>query len=754
MDAEKALTSMMTSFGQEHWHEVFDPAQAQLQIEGDVLRCTVQGETVEGHADAPLMFVSAAWALIFAYQSDGRYGHRVDGRINRVWPNGVDANPANPMLGEQFPAFAAHWPQLCFNRVLYPDLDRPDQKIHLSAIEDAPSRTSLSGILKRAALAAADADPVQRLRCAEFLYKTLRWDWSSTSSDLIMAGIGKALHRLLLDEVPSVREMALILADYVAFMLWCRRAYDHYPALCRSLIDAGLNAHMQHARLAEAAFARGDLDAGEQHWALAVEGQNPLRAQRLSQAYDHIGDWNDLRARIYRQAAEAHLRYAAGSDPDDARQRKLMKKGLVAPSAATQKQHRAHARELLRRAIALAETRVATDVAAIEQGGEVPIGQQTIDPLGRRLYLDEFFWLQSQLEDIEGDHEAALAWLIRAVDVDWRMRGALEHYEGYYLDVVLQAAEAREKEELADLGWPEVLWPAWEARQKDRALGDGPDAQEHRFWLDFMKEVQKEFLSENDSNGDPVAVATLGAGFKFERHSEQLWISHEDHDEVAKGPMSAPVLVALQAWGALWQHAFGSRPELDAMYWARVRLHESGVQVLARIAGERLDADDPQTALALWRMAHGTDPLISPWWGNDPVDPLPLEKVPEQWRGEVGRRSSVVQDQKRTKLKPAGRRVEALTALYDENDIVLLRDIGEALRKDVSCWESETVRVMKAAPPLLDKLRRHPHPSIQEMGVIASLGLLVTLSSQYEKGLADENLIGAIQLSGVSIYRW
>ena len=186
-----------------------------------------------------------------------------------------------------------------------------------------PPRTTLTGALKHIVRGAADADPLERLRVAERLDISVRDDWSSTGEDRMMAIIGPPLAALAHDDEPAVRELALLTLDACAARLWMARAYGLYEPICRQLIDAGLNAHLQHARLAESALAAGDLHEAERLRHIAAEGQNPERLARLDTAYDAFGDWNDLRTRIYRQAGGAHWAWSQGRDPNAARQDKL-----------------------------------------------------------------------------------------------------------------------------------------------------------------------------------------------------------------------------------------------------------------------------------------------------------------------------------------------------------------------------------------------------------------------------------------------
>lgn len=753
------LARLMDLYGRAHWNEGFDAGRARLSVDGDRLRCDVTcggtESTIEGHATAPWWFVSGAWASIFAAESDGKYGHRVDGRINRVWPNGVDVERHRHGLDDAIGAFAAYWPHALFSTRLYPTIDAPYREIGLQALDGAPSRTSLTGILKRIAPAAAHSDPLQRLRCAEFLFFTLRAEWSSTGADRMAAAIDKPLRRLLEDDEPAIRELALLTADDCAWRYWQARAYGLYEPLCRVLIDAGLNAHWQHARLAESAFASGDIEGGERHWAIAVEGQNPLRAIKLSSAFDHIGDWNDLRTRLYRQAGGAHIAYAQGNDPNSERQSAREKKGIALPDASVRERHFALARHLLARAAECAAPRVAEDLAAIGAGTGVPLGAGRIEPDARRLFLDEIDWLRAHLAAEDGDEDARIRLLIRAIEIKWGLQGAGDPaFETGYEEALLEAVDGRDDAELDAFGFPPRLKPLLRARRASAAVGDDDAGREREFWRRFMQRVHEEFLAAEDADERTLPVRDVVIDFDVARDGDRLRIAHAAHDRVVEEDIAAPIAAALRAWGMLWA-ALSRRAIFDSYHWRSVALHAEDIAIVDRIARDCWEAGHAERAIVWWRIAHGTDPLIHPWRGASPPPPAPLslEAMPASVREAVARRSAIAEDAARTKLKPAGRRVEALAAAFDPQDAVAARDIGEALRQDCACGESEILRVSKAASPLLAASLAHPHPIVREVAELVALEL-TRRRRMYPGGHPKDDLETVEQRLGIRAGDW
>ncbi|MDO5611294.1 MAG: hypothetical protein Q4G62_11085 [Pseudomonadota bacterium] len=734
----------MRAFGHAHWQTRYDQASARLEIDGQRLVCRVGSAQVEGDADAPLWFISAAWALIRANQGADDDGHIVAGQINRIWPLGPDRKPNDPQLGDALQAFAAYWPDLYYSRLLYGDLQRADQSTQLALLETAPARTSMLGILKRVLPAAFDAEPLQRLRLAEFLYSTLDWNWGSTGADQLMNIFGKALKALLADPVPAVRETAMIAADLLAEGLWSRRAYDHYPALSRTLAGAGLNAHLHYARLAEAALVAGDWAAADAYWA-------NVAGRQLGSAFSGLGDWGNVWLYIHRKAAEAHLIRAQGGDPDGVRQQQLEKHGLKPPEAETRDTH------LVRAGAVFDRVRFWLDVCVDGEHGPSASGKakRLQDGSHSRLFLDELSWLESNLMYMRGDADAGLRKRIAAVNIEWQMAGASADFYSRYQDQLLPLADGSTREQLQALGWPEFLWPAWQQRQADLALrdDDGEAAREAFFWRDFLLQVATCFIGEADQDLNPITLEPLLGGFVVERVGAMLRIRHASHDDVVEASLAAPVLAALRAWSALWRRQFSTRPQLDTWSGNRIFIDDDGVAVAATLAQAAWQAGERVQAAHWWRIAHGLDPLITLGGCHHRAMSRLLDRVPLELHDSLDGRNLLPDEPERRKLKPAGRRVEALAALLDGEDWMLAREIGDALRSECACDEPALSRLMKSAPALLLQLRGHAHPAVQEMGLIASLVLLSTLGAHRQWPLADGQLIAAIEQTGIDVYR-
>lgn len=187
-DRLAALERLMDRYAREHWNDSYSPSRGKLSIDGDALCCTINGESMAGDPSAPLMFVSGAWALIYAHETGDGYGHRVDGKINRIWPHGLNAPPTAHGFGDEVLAWAKLWPDKLFSSELYRDVDTPGHPHWPRSLDGAPGKTSLSGVMKRAVTSAGDADPLERLKVAEFVLFNLR-EWSMTAEDLMMGAL-------------------------------------------------------------------------------------------------------------------------------------------------------------------------------------------------------------------------------------------------------------------------------------------------------------------------------------------------------------------------------------------------------------------------------------------------------------------------------------------------------------------------------------------------------------------------------------
>lgn len=733
-----ALAQLMDRFAREHWDDSFSPERGTLAVDGDTLRLTRNGHTVEGQAGAPLLFVTGAWALIFAEESDGRYGHRIDGHLNRVWPNGVRARIDDHRLGEAIAAFAALWPETIFSSSLYRDVKTPGYPRSPRAREDAPSSTTLTGILKRVAQSADDADPLERMKTAEFIEHAVRQEWSMTAEDAMMKAVGAPLLALARDSEPATRELALLALETCADRCWYQRAYGLYEPLCELLIEAGLNAHLQYMRLAESAFAHGELEQAEHFWALAINGQNPGRAMKLGAAYDALGDWSDLRTKILRQAGGANWSWSYGGDPNPARMHKLNKKPLVPPKVEKAATYRERAKTMLAMAAEGADKRLAIDLAAIRTNGTIALGAGQFDPSKRRLFLHDIFLLQAQIASAEGDIDDHLRLTFKALDTHWQTEGSNPAWRSGLDDQVLELIRTRDDADLQRLGLPAYMQPLLADARKAHAMTSSEDGREQLFWQGVMGALREEFLRRTDLNGDPLPGEDLISGFSVTRDGGTMAIAHPGLAEPVRGPLSTPVLNGLRAWNRTLQAVHGVSAIYEASSYKILTFNADGVAVLARIAEETLATGARDEAIALFRFAHGADPLVKPWPYNDPVAPLPIADVPEDLRDAVAATSPLEAEGGHPKVKPRGRRVEALAEDFATADAVTARVIGHFLREAAAGNESEIDRVIKAGAPVLLAMWEHADPQVREMALIATeafLGMQGRYSDHCDKGL-------------------
>lgn len=704
MSFDHALLAWLNAYGQcVHGAAKLQGVSCQIDVTSGALQCVVQGERVDGDANAPMLFAAKVWAQ--------QLGCWVDAKPNSMlgmYPNYRLADALHPALRD----WAVHWPQLHFSLELYPSVAQPSDAIALAALADAPRRTSLTGILKRVAPCAGDADSLQRLRVAEFLLTSLPWSWTSTSSDKVMAALGDAITTLLHDANPAVREVALLSADWLAQRLWARQAYAHYPALCQHLLSAGINAHLQHARLAEAAWARGNWQAGEDHWQRSGIDDNATGSYRLSEAFDHIGTGQDLHSRVLLQAASAQLHAFYGTKPE---QQKSNKKRPTV-SAAQQQQSLAGAQRLLDMAMPQIEQRISTDLAAIAVGNQ--------ESLQRRLFLDEAIWLAAQAAEAAGDTEGYQRKLFRAATLRFRLSGDDPSQAHVYRDTLLAAAAGKSRQELDGLGWPAFMWPIWQAQQEDIALGRGSAADETRCWQQLLTDTAYSMFSNEDAQAATIDLQPLLHGWHILREGGRLSLNHPECEVAISGSVSAPVLVMMQALSVLAPKRLGQRLSVEDRVGNLV-LTPSQIEVFAAIAQQCHDQQDWQSAVQLWRIACGQDGLICPSPYAHSAASVCASMLPEALTQQVQSISAVREDTQRSKLRPAGRRVEALLALLDaEPDNTLLgRDIAHALRNDIPFDEHQAARVVKSAPALLKGLYAMPSPAVHEATLVADMRL-------------------------------
>ncbi len=745
-----ALAGLMDSFARENWNDRFSGERGELAIDGDVLSCTVEGERIQGHPAAPFMFVSGAWALIYAHETGDRYGHRVDGRINRVWPNGTDHSSRFHNMDEKaLVAWSRLWPGTVFSSGLYRGVDAPGQPHHPRGVVEGPGNTTLAGIMKHAVKTVADPDPVERMKVAGFILDNLG-GWSSTGEDHMMKIIGAPLMALSGDAEPATRELALLALDACACRCREERAYGLYEPICARLIEAGLNAHLQYVRLAESAYASGNIEEGDRCWATAEAGQNPLRAMRLSQAYDHIGDWGDLKTRVLRQAGGANVGYMLGNDPNPARHARLEKKGIKPAQGEDALRYRELARVLLARAAEGADARLAIDIPAIREGRNVPLGPGEIDPR-RRLFVAEIFALQARVAEADGDRDEELRLMFKALSTEWALEGEPEHYAGSYDNAAIELSSGRSREQLQQLGMPDYFTTILDARQADEKLAESDTGREQLSFRNFMLTVFNQLLEKTDGKDfEDIPAAQIASGFTFDRRGIELSIGHVAVEKPVTGQLTTPLPLALKAWNQALRASIPRSKGARINAWPSfvVTIGAEDLPLWEAIARETFLAGSLDEAVTLYRFACGTDPLIQPWPYRDPVPPVPLEQVPEEIRPAVAARCALENDLELWKLKPRGRRIETLAALYDQGDIVSARYIGHMLREACHVGESELPRALKAGQPLLLKLLGHPDPTVREGAILPSIEL-VQRWKQYAPNLDGEGLLNAVNALGL-----
>ncbi|QEI08288.1 hypothetical protein FXN63_22480 [Pigmentiphaga aceris] len=745
-----ALVHLMNAFAARHWRDDgLTEARATLRVDGDTLSCTVGEDTFVGHATAPLWFVTGAWTLIYAHECAGRFGHRVAGRVNRVWPNGVGRSRVDHDINDAVLALAAHWPGRLFSASLYDSVATTGQPRKPRVMDDAPDRTTLTGALKRAAAGAVDPDPAQRLKVAEFLEHNLRTEWRFTGEDAMMKAVRPALAALIQDGEPATRELAWLALETCAEACWQNRAYGVFEPICQQLIDLGSNAHLHYARLAESAYAQGDIDGGDAHWATAITGQSPHQAIQLSAAFDHIGDWHDLHTRILRQAGGAHLAWAAGLDPNPARQEKKTKRGVQAPDAATVERHLHWADVLLQRAADSAQARLDIDLPALRAGTTITLGGGQFNPAERRLFLPEIFALQARLAMLRSDETARWRAVFKAIDVSWQLAGSPAHWPDDEDEVVSSTAARFDDETLAAMGMPDCLAPkvaAWRAAQ---AEGSDGAKQEQLFWRKFLRKVRAAFFANFDEGGTALPGDNLHDAFTVTRDGGAIHISHPLLATPQTGSLAAPLLPALRAWQGLLTATHG-HGVLAYVYDDCVALDTIDVAMLADLAAQTLAAGAREEAVALYRFAHGSDPFIRPWPYRNPVPPLPLESVPADLQAAVTRRSALADDAELPRLKPRGRRIAQLAAHYQPDDAVSARFIGHMLLNAAGqAGDSEIERALKAGQPLLMALWQHPDPQVQESAILPIV-LLLRMHKLYAPGLDASALQAVARESGIA----
>ncbi|MFV0679486.1 hypothetical protein [Ottowia sp.] len=746
----------MNQFAHVHWGDDHASERMQLAVADDgQLMCQVGTAQVQGHASAPLLFVTGALAALYAHECEGRFGHRVDGRINRIWPCGIGTNVSlhRHDMDKEVRAWAAAWPGLLFSSSLYQGVNTPGHPYDPRSLEGAPRSTSLTGILKRVVKSAGDADPLERLKVAEFIEVQLR-SWHSTAADRMMAVVGKPLMALVADPEPAIRELAVLALETCANHCWQTRAYGLYEPLYRVLAEAGFSAHIQYVRLAESAYAAGDLAEGDRLWAVATAGQDLKRPVKIGTAFDAIGDWNDLHTRLLRQAGGAHVAWSRGEDPNPPRHDKLKKKGIQPPDAKTAVRHRQWAATLLARAAEGADARLAIDLPAAEAGQEVPLGQGSINPKERRLFLEDIYFLQSTLAHVAGDALEELRLLFKAQNVAWRLQGeASPHWRWGNEDDLIALVAQHDNATLERLGVPAYLLPLIEQARQAAQLAQSDAGQEQLFWQRFMRMVREQFLRDKDLDYNPLPGDDLVPGFVVTRAGARMQIAHAALAQPVVGPLSTPVLNGLRAWHATLRAAHGMGAWFETQPYYNVTLGVEDIPVLAAMAAEALAAGAQAEAVALYRFAAGTDPLVEPWYGKNPVTPLPLEEVPEAVRQAVAWRSPLEDSDGHAKLKPRGRRIEQLAKDFaqsvSEGDAVTARYIGHCLRDACSAGGSEIMRALKSGTPLLLALWQHADRMVREMAILPIFDLL-HMRSIYAHGIEVDALMAVAEEAGIA----
>lgn len=716
----------MDRFARAHWNDSFSPSRATLSIQGDVLQCALAGERFEGEAAAPLSFLAGAWALIHAHENDGRHGHRIGGRLNRIWPHGVSVSSSEHGLDEQALVWTALWPGTLFSSELYRGAGTPGHPHWPRSLSDAPRRTSLAGIMKRAVATADDADPLERLKVAEFVLYNLS-EWSATAEDLMMDAIGAPLMRLSRDPEPATREVACLALEACAFRCWWQRAYGLYEPLCERLLELGWNAHLQYARLTESAYAAGRIEAGDRLWQTASAGIDPTKAVRLSAAHDHIGDWSDLETRLLRQSGGANVGWMAGNDPNPARQARRAKRNAKPPAPAAAAGFRELARTLLQRAALHAEARMATDLAALRQGSTVRVGGGELDPGQRRLFLAEIPLLQSHLAAADGDADERLRLLFKAMAWDWELQGRREGFHSDYDELAFELVQDRTDADLAALGMPACFAARLAHLRADQALTTNECGRERLAWRRLLSSVFEQLLDKHAGDDyERIPADDLASGFDFARDGLCLTLIHPALAAPIVGDVREPLRLALRAWNAAIRACM---PGADGAcvvgppYFV-VTLAAEDLPLWAALARQAHSQGDTSGAIALYRCACGTDPIVQPWPYRDPVPPLPMQEVPEALRAEVAARRGQEAVEATAKTKPRGRRIEQLAAACDPDDPVSARYLAQGLREACDAGESEIVRVLKAAQPLLLRLLAHPQSAVRDGALLASIALL------------------------------
>lgn len=717
-----ALAALIDQFGREHWDEGFDASSATLAIDGETLSCVVDGERIEGHPAAPLLFASGAWGLILAHKQSGSYAHRVNGKINRVFPLGDKWQRDRWAMHGVVRDWAKLWPEVLFSSSLYEGVDTPGRPRRPRSEEDAPGRTTLTGILKRILKTADDPDPLERLKVVEFVLFALK-DWLMTGEDLMMDAVEKPLLALARDQEPAVCELAILALELCAARCWIERAYGRYEAVCRLLAEMGFNAHLQYARLAESAYAAGDIPEGDRLLEIGREGGVPRGGLLLSRR--GIGDWDEMQFRVLRQAGGANNAWSHGQDPNRYRQMKIEKsKKTKTLNAKTKAHHIALARQLLSRAAKGVDERLQSEISAAKAGKKLPLGPGEVDPRERDLYHSEIFYLQSFIAEWDGDKSEQLRLLFKAIGGDWQDRGYGQGWRNYAEEKAVELALGRETEDLAQLGMPESVEARLAEHLREAALAKSDAGREQLFWQNFFTMVRDVF--HKDAHFHPYPGEEMAAEFKVTREGGMMRIGHPDMAGHIEGPLSTPLLNVLRAWHAGLRAKHGIDAPIEINSWKIATFGADGVDILADMAADALSAGAQAEAIALYRFAHRTDPLLQPWPYRDPVAPLALETVPEHLRAAVSRTSRFESDEGFAKVKPRGRRVEQIAAELDLNDAVDARYIAHILR-DIcgGAGESEIARVWKSGTPLIIDLWNKGDPQVREALILVVFKLFI-----------------------------
>lgn len=382
----------------------------------------------------------------------------------------------------------------------------------------------------------------------------------------------------------------------------------------------------------------------------------------------------------------------------------------------------------------------------------MPLGSGRIDPTERRLFLEDIFGLQSAIARQDGDEEEELRLLFKAQTILWRLRGkGNPAWRWENEDELIALALPHDGAALDRLGVPAYLAPLLaEARGKAELAGSDEGA-EQLFWRRLVASVRETFIVKENDDYEPLPGAELAAGFTVRREGGEMIVSHNVMAAPVWGSLATPVMTALGAWHAALGAAHGIASRLDPNPpYKVVTLGADDLPVLARIAEETLAAGAEAEAVALYRFAHGTDPLLQPWPYRDAIDPLPVERVPEALRVAVARRASLEESEGHAKLKPRGRRAEALARDYEDADPVTARYIAHCLRDACgNAGDSEIVRAMKTGRPLLTSMWRGPDPMLREIAILAIFGLL-GMRRLYFPAAEVDDLMAAAEESGIA----